>query len=400
MRDFIEGEMETAVPDQGLKSADGANIKDMTEQGFKRFRRRKNRSPETQTDAATAQTAAVEGSASIDVDEILDETLHHEIEASETDDNENDVLLLDESYDLSEQDDDVSAADRVELLNDPHSNGQGLEIEPDPYDHEPMFTREELDLPPLADDKPEEMPLPELEAPIQLPAAPLEPWEMLRPVPIGVRQHILKKSSLISFFRADPAAKRFDLLRTRLLKTLKDRGWSRVAIASPTKGCGSTFTAVNLALSLSRVPDTRTVLMDLNQRDPGVAKALDIMSTGDMPGYLAGRVPLERQLVRCGTNLAVGATSYSDLNASEILHDTVSAETLNHMQNALKPDVVIYDLPPVLEFDDAMAFFPQVDGVLLIADGAHSTAEDIAACERLIDGQTQLLGVVLNRAAR
>lgn len=67
------------------------------------------------------------------------------------------------------------------------------------------------------------------------------------------------------------------------------------------------------------------------------------------------------------------------------------------MQAALRPDVVLYDLPPLLEFDDTIAFLPQVDGVLLVADGTKTTDEDLAVCERLLEGESALLGVVLNR---
>lgn len=232
---------------------------------------------------------------------------------------------------------------------------------------------------------------------IQLPAPTPEPWELLRQVPLGVRRHILRRSSLISFFRDDPAAKQFDLLRTKLLKTLKERGWSRVAVVSPTSGCGTTFTAVNLALSLSRVPEIRTVLMDLNQRDPGVGSALDIQAVGDMSGFLMGEIPMERHLVRCSDTLAVGIAAVPDRNAAEILHDPQTADTLDHMHDALHADVVLYDLPPLLEHDDLMAFLPQVDGVILVADGHSTTAADLEACERVLDNQTQLLGVLLNR---
>lgn len=231
-----------------------------------------------------------------------------------------------------------------------------------------------------------------------LPATVPGAWELLRPVYPDMRKHMLSQAPLVSFFRQDPAARAFDLLRTRLMQTLRANGWRRVAIAAPTTGCGATFTAVNLALSLARVPGCRTVLMDLNRRDPGVAGALDICATGDMDGFLKGRVPQEQHLVRCGANLALGLADAPDRNAAETLQSPVSAGALDNMVSTLEPDVVLYDLPPVLEYDDTAAFLPQVDGILLVADGTQTTAEQIAACEEIINGQARVLGVLLNRA--
>ena len=68
------------------------------------------------------------------------------------------------------------------------------------------------------------------------------------------------------------------------------------------------------------------------------------------------------------------------------------------MTKALRPDVVLYDLPPVLECDDLSAFLAQIDGVLLVADGTQTMAGQIAASERLFEGPTRSLGVILNRA--
>lgn len=234
----------------------------------------------------------------------------------------------------------------------------------------------------------------------QLPAALPETWERLRRVMPGTRKPHLQNAPLVSFYRDDPAAKAFDLLRTRLLNTLKARGWKRIAVAAPTRGCGSTFTAVNLALSLGRVPNSRTILLDLNHRDPGVADMLDLAGFGDMPGFLAGRVSMERQLLRTGETLALGLASNPDRDAAEILHDSQCAATLDHMCEELDPDVVILDLPAVLEYDDLAAILPQVDGVLLVTDGTQTSPGHLAACEKVLDNQTQLLGVVLNRARK
>jgi protein-tyrosine kinase len=228
--------------------------------------------------------------------------------------------------------------------------------------------------------------------------SPRAEWQALRLLAPGVRKHFLGRAPLVNFFRADPAARAFDVLRTRLLQTLRSNGWRRIAIAAPTQGCGSTFTAVNLAQSLARIPGSRTILMDLNQRTPGVAAALGVQGSGDMRGFLNGRVALSRHLVRTGDTLALGLANGVGENTAELLHDVRSGEVLERMSAALRPDVVLYDLPPMLAHDDLAAFLPQVDGVLLVADGTKTLASHIAGCEQILQGQTRLLGVILNRA--
>ncbi|MBY6140887.1 CpsD/CapB family tyrosine-protein kinase [Leisingera daeponensis] len=237
-------------------------------------------------------------------------------------------------------------------------------------------------------------------APSLLPATLPEPWDRIRQVPFDGAGHQEARLPLVSRFRTAPAAKSFDLLRTRLLHTLKARGWKRVAVTAPAAGCGTTFSAVNLALSLARVPGSRTVLMDMNFRRPGVACALGLQAPANMTGVLSGTVLMEEHLLRPLPSLAVGLNNAADQNAAEILHSGTCIETLDGLMLRSGADVALFDLPPVLEHDDTAAFLPQVDGVLIISDGTSTTAAQLAACEKMLAGHTQLLGVVLNRARK
>jgi Mrp family chromosome partitioning ATPase len=189
----------------------------------------------------------------------------------------------------------------------------------------------------------------------------------------------------------------FDDLRTQLLQTLQVEVWSRVAITAPTYGCGATFTAVQLALGISRVPDCRTILLDLNQRQPGVARQMGVRAPGDIRALLAGRARPEDHLLRLSDTLAVGLNDVRAANAADVLHSKRTAEQLEMMTDALCPDVVLHDLPPMLEHDDVEAFLPQVDGVLIVADAGRTTARELAECERRLAGKSNLLGVILNR---
>ena len=203
---------------------------------------------------------------------------------------------------------------------------------------------------------------------------------------------------LVDDHRNSAAARAFDLLRTRLRQTTLEHGWVNIAITSPTSGCGNSFSATNLALSLSRVPGSRTVLMDMNLRNPGLARAFDMEAPGAMSDLLGGRTSLGQQMVRVSDTLALGLNDQVEVNAAEILQDSTTAETLLRMRASLQPEIVLYDMPPMLEHDDLSAFLPQLDGVLLISDGSQTMARHLRECERMLKGQAPLLGIILNRA--
>lgn len=203
---------------------------------------------------------------------------------------------------------------------------------------------------------------------------------------------------LVDDHRNSAAARAFDLLRTRLRQTTLEHGWVNIAITSPTSGCGNSFSATNLALSLSRVPGSRTVLMDMNLRNPGLAHAFDMEAPGAMSDLLGGRSSLGQQMVRVSDTLALGLNNQVEVNAAEILQDRTTAETLLRMRASLQPEIVLYDMPPMLEHDDLSAFLPQLDGVLLISDGSQTMARHLRECERMLEGQAPLLGIILNRA--
>lgn len=190
----------------------------------------------------------------------------------------------------------------------------------------------------------------------------------------------------------------FDMLRTRLAGILAENGWSRVAVAAPTRGCGASFTAAHLALSFARIPDSRTVLMDLNQRRPSLGTLLKVRGRGDMRGFLTGRTHLRDHLVRAADTLALGLTQTPGDGTEALLQSDTAALVLGDLMDRLLPDLLICDLPPVLEHDDLLAFLPQVDGVLLVADASQTTPAHIAACERQLEGRTRVLGVALNQA--
>ena len=232
-----------------------------------------------------------------------------------------------------------------------------------------------------------------------LPASQISPvrvWESLGPVTLNA-DHLIG-NGLFSNVASDPAATVFDILRTRLLGGLAEKNWRRVAVTAPTHGCGTSLVAANLALSLARRPESRTVLMDFDLRRPRLAQLLGVAGVQPLTEFLSGEQPLEAMFHRVDRGLALGLNSEPVADAAAWLLNPDTASALQAMLDQLDPDVVIYDMPPALTSDDVMAMAPNLDCVLLVCDGTKTSPEDIRACERLFADRLPLMGVVLNRA--
>lgn len=221
-------------------------------------------------------------------------------------------------------------------------------------------------------------------------------WDSLGQVALNADH--LAGNGLFPTASAEPAAAAFDILRTRLLHGLTKKGWRRIAITSPTHGCGKSFVATNLALALARRPGSRTVLIDMDLRRPQLAGLLGVRDIAPLTEFLSGEQPLESQFRRVGRTLALGLNGAVAEHAAEILHDPDTGLALQAMLEQLEPDVVLYDMPPALVNDDVLALAPQIDAVLLVTDGTRTSPDEIRACERLLTGRLPLMGVVLNRA--
>ena len=195
----------------------------------------------------------------------------------------------------------------------------------------------------------------------------------------------------------DPAHVPFDILRTKIMKLFERNGWKSVAVTSPTMACGKTLIATNLAFSFARQKTSRTVLADVDLKRPQVRKVIGLDSKLSMGDFLIGEIGVADYFKRYDGNLALGTTYQSFRHSAELLQDQKAADAIAEMHRALEPDVVIYDLPPMLASDDVMSFLEHVDCALLIAAAGTSTIREIDECEKQLSDLTSVAGVILNK---
>jgi Mrp family chromosome partitioning ATPase len=189
----------------------------------------------------------------------------------------------------------------------------------------------------------------------------------------------------------------FDVIRTRLLQQMQANNWKRVAITSPTAGCGKSTMVMNIAFSLARMEEHRTIVAEVDMRRPSLAKSLGLPNHHRFADVLAGHSPFEEHAARIGDNL-VFTTNDGPVHASaELLQSARTGQTLDEIERLYAPTVMLFDTPPMMTGDDTMAFLSRVDCVLIIAAAEQSSIKQIDNCERDIASQTNVMGVILNK---
>ena len=265
---------------------------------------------------------------------------------------------------------------------------------------EPEILAEVTPPPVSADPEPEPEPV---AATAATPTDPDDLWDHLAQIPVDPAR--LERNLVITAGRHDPAHAAFDVLRTRMVQAMAENGWRRVGITSPTAGCGKSFTAINLAISLSRLEGFRTVLLDLDLRHPGLARTLGLKDMPATADFLRGQIGADAYLSTFAPNmlnisdrLALGINGRSDEYAAELFANPKTERILQSMQEDLNADLVLFDLPPALAMDDVLALRPHMDCVLIVVGGGETRARDVREVQNRLGDDLPVLGVVMNKA--
>lgn len=199
--------------------------------------------------------------------------------------------------------------------------------------------------------------------------------------------------------RAPEIIAMFDVLRTQLAQTFAERRVRTLAITAPLGGCGTSFVTAGLLASFARRNEQRVLALDLNLAAPALHRYFELETPGPMDRLISGAASPHEHLVKITSRVAVGLGAAS--TTPDLLTQSISAHELAEMLDELTvefaPELVICDLPPLLEGDAAMTILPQMGATLLVADSTSTTAAEITQCERLLAEKSDFLGVILNQ---
>jgi capsular exopolysaccharide synthesis family protein len=215
---------------------------------------------------------------------------------------------------------------------------------------------------------------------------------------VSMSPEVLEKNRIIMEDNNSQEVAAYRMLRTQVLQRMVAKGWNALAITSAGAGQGKTLTAINLAISLAREVHRTVLLADFDLRRPRLHQYLGFEPQSGIGDYILRDTPLHEIVINPGIErLVVLPGKEPLLNSSEMLASPKMVQLVEELKTRYPSRLVIFDLPPLLAADDALAFSPYVDAFLMVLEEGKTNKDDLQQAMGMLQG-TNLIGTVLNKS--
>lgn len=192
------------------------------------------------------------------------------------------------------------------------------------------------------------------------------------------------------------AAEKFRFLGVRLRQMQQSRSLKKLLITSSIPQEGKSTVAANLACTLARRGQRRTLLLDGDLRRPTIAKIFGLGNIAGISEWLqdeAGPTTCIHQLK--GTRLCILPAGAPPKQPLELMQSAKMSGIMKRLSTWF--DWIVIDSPPILPLADTSIWLRMADGALLVARQGVSQR---ALLKRGLEGldSSKLLGTVLNGA--
>jgi protein-tyrosine kinase len=171
----------------------------------------------------------------------------------------------------------------------------------------------------------------------------------------------LEKHRIVALNKSDLNSVAFDLLRTQVLQKMEEHGWRTLAVVSPVPECGKTVVAINLAMSIAHHTNKTAILVDFDLRKPKIAEYLGLPAGISLNEVLEGEADVSEAFINPSMpKLVVATTAKSIRKSAELLASGKVKALVKDLRDRYQERIVIFDLPPLLNVDDAISLLPQI----------------------------------------
>jgi protein-tyrosine kinase len=230
--------------------------------------------------------------------------------------------------------------------------------------------------------------------------APIQSIQYSQTKVVNVSNEQLDRKRLIAGFYNNSQSAVFRMLRTQVLKKMRGNNWQSLAITSPTEGEGKSVIAANLAIAIAMELNQTVLLVDMDLRNPSVAKYFGLDVEIGLKDYLSGDYPLSEVLINPGIKRLVilpGLGRAED--SAELLSSPKMASLVSDIKSQYDSRVIIFDVPPVLQTDDVLLASNYFDSTLLVLEDGKNPETNILRVLQMLEG-SNLMGTVINKCSR
>ena len=162
---------------------------------------------------------------------------------------------------------------------------------------------------------------------------------------------------------------------------------------------GKTFTACNLALSMSSEKDIQVVLVDADPHRGRMLEMLGLEPRHGLLDYLGGQVrhlqevllPTERD------NLWLLPSGTCCENSSELMMGPRMAQLVTELELAYRPRIVLFDTPPLLASTESAMLAHHVGQIVMVVEAARTTRPRLEEALRMVSCCPEV-NLLLNKA--
>ena len=193
------------------------------------------------------------------------------------------------------------------------------------------------------------------------------------------------------------AAEKFRFLAVRLRQLQQKRPLKKVLITSTIPQEGKSMVAANLACTLARRTQQKTLLLEGDLRRPSLAQLFGLGKTPGISEWLQGeRGPMSSIYYLESAGLWLLPAGSTPRNPLELMQSGRLSALMDQLTAWF--DWIVIDSPPVLPLGDTSIWMRLADGILLVARQGTSRKEPLQRGLEAIES-SKLLGALLNSSS-
>jgi len=206
-----------------------------------------------------------------------------------------------------------------------------------------------------------------------------------------------KNEELISLYRSDSSLMddAVGRLIVKLYSYREKHGKSSILLTGCNPGCGTTTTAINLAIALAGA-GWNTLLVDVDMRKGMKYKRLTGAGVG-LSDYLERRMEIDSIVFRTSkAKLRYVSCGLPETNTVRLLCSERMERFVAETRDAF--DFIVFDCPSLSVVPDATVLFPSVDCISLVLALGSTTKKQLAAAKREVSKHPdKYTGLIINR---